>query len=226
MKNIITKETLSRVIELFDSKSKAIFLGKGPTFEVPDADSDALIVCANTTLNVCPRCDILVANDAETFAKLKKEKVEAVGTVLIPVHPHVNRRPDPKTTFGAFYKFFPDYKNPLIPYNLRTSKPNPKFCDLRSAFSSPITAYEFVLTHLKNVKHVDFYGISVFNKIGYHAFFKTEADELLANHGAYKCGNPACLRPSCNPHGKERIMNHNRYLCIQAARHGVSISIN
>ena len=102
MRNIITKDKLDRVIELFAGKSSAIVLGKGPTFEVPKVDCDDLIVCANTTVNFCARCDILVVNDVEVLKKLEKEKVEAVKR-----HPRIENHSQFMRAGYSYWKYHP-----------------------------------------------------------------------------------------------------------------------
>ena len=227
MKNIITKDKLDRVIELFAGKSSAIVLGKGPTFKVPKVDCDDLIVCANTTVNFCARCDILVVNDVEVLERLEKEKVEAVNVVLIPVHPHINTRPSPKITFDIFYTQFPNYTNLLTPYNLITTRTkNPDYCNLDTALSTPITGFEFAATYLKQIQFFDFYGVSSLNKSGYHKYFAPEGSILCSYHGERACGIPGCPVESCIASARKTIENHNRVIHLVAKNHHARIRIN
>lgn len=228
MKTIIRKSNLKSVQKLFANKTSATILGKGPTFCVPAAtSSDELIVCSNNTLNFCPRCDILVLNDVETLLKLDSEKVMASKTVLIPAHPHKSHKPRTDLIFTIFYKYFPNYSNPLIPYNLATiPKRYPEFFDLRSMICSPITAFEFILDYLDYIKNFNFYGVATLNEVGYHPYFVSCGNQINVNHGEKICGYLGCTREECNNSAKKNLKYHNDIIKSMAKSKDIIVNIN
>ena len=78
---IINKENINSVTEYFKNKTTAAIFGKGPSFkQIKKKNDNELFVCINTSINYIDGCDILVANDFESYTNVKPEKLKDLKT--------------------------------------------------------------------------------------------------------------------------------------------------
>lgn len=150
--------------KIFSGYKKAIILGKGPTFRgVTERNENTFVICVNDTINSSEICDMLIINDIETWERIDNEKLKNLKYILSPVFPHLNCRPDYKNAnINIMLRILNEKKfnGNIIFYNLKSSKLQHKsFFNLPSALSGSNTGVDFISYFMKNVNHIDFFGI-------------------------------------------------------------------
>lgn len=149
-----------------------VILGKGPTLELykPENHTNDFVIGINDVVDVYD-CNMLVANDYDTFLRLNKARYNKLQCVLSPVIPHVDMRPGNKT-FKDTLKLCGNFSGAFIPYNLLTSGIIYKqFIVLQSMVTSGNTAIEFADKFARNAKSIQCYGIGIENKPKYCSLF-------------------------------------------------------
>lgn len=191
---IITKKDISKVQDLFMGFQHAYVYGKGPTFQVKNAEPTTITCCINQTVNVVGHADLLVVNDIETFDTINLETLKYVKCILVPYHIHINSRPHTDITYkNVVNKIKSHFNGFFIVYNLENCfRKYDEFICLPSkvVYSSCHTACDFLFGFLQNIQSIDTYGFGKFAYEAYHKSFnkpdtdiynKTRMNELVCN---------------------------------------------
>ena len=161
---IITKNNINIVQNLFLTYKKCIIFGKGPTLRYFDKNenNDTLFVCINNTINYIKICDLLVCNDIESFDDIDLNYLENCKNILIPYHIHYRCGFRSNITYLNVIKKIKDhFKGNLIIYNLKTAENKyDNYMDFKSALTSVHTGFEFIISYIKNIDLINFYGFA------------------------------------------------------------------
>jgi len=161
---IITKNKINIIQNIFSSYKKCILFGKGPTLKYfnKDENKDTLFVCINNTINYIKKCDLLVCNDIESFDDISLKHLENCKNILIPYHIHHKCKFNPNISYINVIKKIKDhFKGNLIIYNLKTAKKNyNNYINLKSRITSIHTGFEFVINYITNIDLINFYGFA------------------------------------------------------------------
>lgn len=161
---IITKEKVNLIQNIFSSYKKCNIFGKGPTLRYisKDENNDTLFVCINDTINIIKECDLLVCNDIESFDKIDSKYLKNCKNILIPYHIHYMAGYNPNITYiDVIEKIKDHFTGNLLIYNLRTANKNyDNYISLSTALTSTHTGFEFIINFIKNIDQIDFYGFA------------------------------------------------------------------
>ena len=182
--NIINKNNLNIILNLFNKKNKAIFFGKGPSFEIPsNKNINEIYICVNETVNFIDNCDLLAVNDIEAFNIIDLKKLKNIKNIIMPYHIHSKSKFNINITYkNALEKIKNYFDGNLIIYNLNTSKKKyDNFINISSTWTSIHTSTEFVLKYLK-IKNCKFIGVC--SGDGYSHYFtnrENKKDKVHSN---------------------------------------------
>ena len=168
---IITKNKINIIQNIFSSYKKCIIFGKGPTLKYfkKDENKDTLFVCINNTINYIKKCDLLVCNDIESFNDINLKYLENCKNILIPYHIHWRCKFNPNISYiNVIKKIKDNFKGNLIIYNLRTAAQHERhdrekynnYINLESCSTSIHTGFEFVINYIENLDLINFYGFA------------------------------------------------------------------
>ena len=165
-KNQIVSSVVSPICD--KCYNEIIVLGKGPTFNkyyeyATRAETKPFLVGVNDTVNIVS-CDMLVANDIETFDRLECGMVSKLKFILVPYHPHKQAKPLKNITYANILKkkSLNLFNGKIIPFNLATYRE--KYLDyitLDSAISGANTAIDFISYYLSCINTINIFGIGI-----------------------------------------------------------------
>jgi hypothetical protein len=190
MIRVITRSNLDLVLKRMSGYNRAIILGKGPTFKPIESNCEnTLNIAINQTINKSDHIDMLVVNDFEIADDINLTKIKDLKYLLITKNPHKEFRPS-DALYTEILKNFADHASPdlcAIVHNVGTAPIDYRFIFWQDGNevpgwdrplihpSSANTAALFISDYLKNVKHVDLYGVGITDKDpSYSSFFKNE----------------------------------------------------
>lgn len=165
-KNQIVSSVISPICD--KHYNEIIVLGKGPTFDkyygyATRAGTKPFLIGVNDTVNVVS-CDMLVANDMETFDRLECGMVSKLKFILVPYHPHKQEKPLKNITYANIFKkkSLNLFNGKIIPFNLATyRKQYLDYITLDSAISSANTAIDFISHYLSCINTINIFGIGI-----------------------------------------------------------------
>ena len=178
---IIDKKTImsSVVTEINDGQyAEIVLLGKGPTFDkyhayTPTLGKKPFLIGVNDAVNVVI-CDMLVANDIETFDRLDCDMASKLKFILVPYHPHKQEKPLKNITYANIIKkkSLNLFNGKIIPFNLATyRKQYLDYITLDSAISSANTAIDFISHYLSFINTINIFGIGILGHQKYSKIF-------------------------------------------------------
>lgn len=180
---IIETNNIQEISKLYPECTNAIIFGKGPTFQIiTEKQPTQFFVCINETINFINNCDLLVCNDLETFDKINNfENLANVKNILVPYHIHHKCHAHDNITYQKVIdKIKAHFDGNLIVYNLKSiNKVYPNYIKLQSTFTSSHTGFEFIGVYLKQIKHVDLYGVMISGN--YHTLFTPTTNISIHN---------------------------------------------
>lgn len=173
---IITKDTIYKVQDMFKDFNHAYVYGKGPTFKVMDKMPMTMTCCINETVNVVGYADLLAVNDIETFEKIQLDTLNHVKCIIVPYHIHKNKRYCKEVTFqNVIDKIESYFHGYLIVYNLENCREKySMYISLpsKAVWSSCHTACDFIFGFLQNIQYIHTYGFGKYSSRNYHKSFE------------------------------------------------------
>ena len=158
---LINQEMFST--DLFDQYTKAIIVGKGPTFKpVTKPDDNTILIGINHATAHLTNPDMMVAQDVEVWSEIPKA-VKSLGFAVTPTYPHLKCRYVRSVTYQNVIEALTaaKFKGLYIPYNGLNSSIG-GFIDMPKSTtpSSGNAAVGFVCLFMRNVKEITTYGIA------------------------------------------------------------------
>lgn len=207
--SIFLKENFDKFQRLITDVETVVILGKGPTYSKynpKDNHSSTFIIGVNDVIVDC-YCDMVIANDVETFERLSQESLDRVKYISLAAL--LQSKKTRKSWIEALQKFNYSYETKhVIPYHLgRYNEQYSDHINLPSSITSSNNAFDLVNMYMPNVKQVNFYGVGVLDNNRYSDPFK---------------GLPYCDEGSYNNDRINKIRNHIKSTC----RKNLSIKFN
>lgn len=211
---------------IFDQYTKAIIVGKGPTFEaITKPDENTLLMGVNHAIDFLINPDILLCQDVEFFSDYSRDTLAKLKYVATPAEPHVGlvkgangknfqQGTSHHTSHKRVVEFLlkGSFKGTYIPYvNLHRHDGSYKTGTMH--WSSGCRAVQFVRAFMLNVKEIETYGIASGQKMsdskkftGHHANFANKSDSHAYNWG-YRSSSRRTIEGVCASGNIKLIMN-------------------
>lgn len=211
---VFLKENFEEFQELVTDIESVVILGKGPTYSKYNSSlnpPNTFIIGINDVVTDC-YCDMIVANDKETFERIPTESLDQVPYICLGAVLNAKRCNLPPDRFNSpghpmschwddvLHKYNHSYDNKhVIPYHIgRFNKNYDHVINLPSGITSSNNAFDLVNLFMPGVSHVSFYGVGILDNNRYSEPFK---------------GLPNCNERSYNNGRINKIRNHIESTC-------------
>lgn len=208
--------------DLFSQYTKAIIVGKGPTFQrITKPDENTLLMGVNQSVNELINPDMVLIQDVEFFANLKPKTIQVLKFVVTPEKIHAGlvknatgldwrkRKPSPQTVISCLENS--SFNGIYIPY-VSLNSHDGTFQTGVQHWSSGCRAVQFALAFMLNVKEITTYGIASGNSvedakayIGHHSLFRDCSDDH-AYHWGYRSQARKAIQNSVAQRGDVKLV--------------------
>lgn len=206
---------------MFDKYTKAIIVGKGPTFKtITKPDENTLLMGVNHAVDFLINPDILLCQDVEFFSDFKS--LGSLKYVATPAVPHsglvvgangknYKKQKVDHTTVVKFLKQS-KFQGIYIPYK-NLNRHDGSYSTGAMHWSSGCRAVQFVRAFMLNIKEIETYGIASGTSrneaskfTGHHKNFINKSDPT-AYHWHYRSQSRKTIENVCASGNIKLIMN-------------------